>query len=1153
MNKRWQILAATGAIFYALAALIWVIGTDLIGARMVRSGPGFQLLSMTKGIGFVLVSSLALYIILRRLLRTEFQARLRAEAAARQLNDLKAIIEQSREVLYRHDLQHRLTFISAQGQALFGYGPESLGVQWTTVLTGNPINQKAIEVTERAIRTGERQPPYLIEIRKHDGSPVTLELDEAPLKDEQGKVAAIVGSARDVTERDKAERALRTSEERFRSLAESISEVFWMCDLDCSRIDYISPAYEQVWGRARASLYSNPKSWLESVHPEDREQVRDALWTGRGGNEQIVEYRIILPDGGIRWILDRAFPLRDASGQPAGVTGIAKDVTERKFAERALLESEARLRALYHSMNEGMALHEIVCDGRGNAVNYRILEANPAFERLTGLSREQVAGKLATEVYQTAPPPYLEIYAPVAASGEATHFEADYAPMGRHYAVSVFSPRKGQFATVFADITKRKEAERQLRLLNQVYELISHINEAIVRISDRETLFRETCRIAVDHGQFQLAWIGWLHDETREIVPVSWAGRDEGYLESVQARATEDARGRGPIGKAVREGRVVVCQDIAQDPMMALWREAALARGFRSMISLPLKTGGRVAGAFGVYSAQPNYFTAIVTESLIEVAADLSFALDIFERNRQGEVEREQLRLQHSALEAAANAIVITNRDGIIQWVNDAMVRLTGYSREEITGQDMRLFKSGAHDPEFYRRMWQTVLSGGVWHGMLSNRRKDGAEYHEEMTITPVRSREGAITHFIAIKQDVTDRLKLAQQFLRAQRMQSVGLLAGGVAHDLNNVLAPVLMALPLLKAGLTVEQRDHLLQTLEQSVQRGANIVRQVLTFARGVEVRRALVQVRHLIREVVRIAEETFPRDILVRSSLPSELWPLEADPTQIHQVLLNLAVNARDAMPEGGQLTFAGGNVTLTESLEFQDFEIPPGRYVRVSVADTGTGIPPEVVERIFEPFFTTKSPGKGTGLGLSTVLGIIKSHGGLVEVTSTPGSGSTFTVFLPAAPVGTPVPAPAEIPMPTRGRGETVLVVDDEAAILQVTQSSLQANGYQVLTAREGARALAVFNEHRGSIRAVVTDIMMPVMDGVALARALRQVAPSIPIIAATGLKNPPGERDRVAELRDLGVAHFLYKPFHTEDLLKILDTVLQTPGSPDENI
>jgi two-component system, cell cycle sensor histidine kinase and response regulator CckA len=270
---------------------------------------------------------------------------------------------------------------------------------------------------------------------------------------------------------------------------------------------------------------------------------------------------------------------------------------------------------------------------------------------------------------------------------------------------------------------------------------------------------------------------------------------------------------------------------------------------------------------------------------------------------------------------------------------------------------------------------------------------------------------------------------------------------------------------------------------------------------------------------------------------------LWPLLGDPTQIHQVLLNLAVNARDAMPDGGQLTFAGQNIVLEQRRQFLDFEIPPGRYVCLSVSDTGTGIATELVERIFEPFFTTKPAGKGTGLGLSTVLGIVKSHGGLVEVQTQPGAGSTFMVYLPAAPPQVLAEVGGRHAMARQGRGETILVVDDEVSILQTTRSMLQANGYQVLVAKQGMEALALLSENRQTIRAVVTDIMMPVMDGLALTRTIRERDPELPVVAATGLLNQPNEEDRAAQMRALDVRHFLRKPFAADALLTALDEVI----------
>jgi PAS domain S-box-containing protein len=1017
MKRRLHSLALRVSLSYILVAGFWVWASDLLTRLVVRNLTDYQTASVCKDLGFALVTALLLYMVLKRVLRTEFEARTRAEESARRLAELQTIVEHSGELLFKHDLNRHIIYVSPQHHAILDYSQEELVGDWKRLLTDNPINKLALERNELAIKTGERQPPCLIEVRKRDGnSPVLLEVHESPLKDSGGKVVAIVGALRDVTELEKARSELRLSEER--------------------------------------------------------------------------------------------------------------------------------LRALYNSMNEGLALYEIVYDKDGQPVDYRILEVNPAYEGITGLAREKVIGALGSQAYGLNPPPFLGSYAVVAASGRPTLFETFFEPIQKHLSISAFSPKPGQVATVFVDISKRKEAERQICILNQVYALISNVNEAIVRSSGREMLFRDACRIAVESAQFRMAWVGLAEPSTGEIRPVAWAGREDGYLEILRRTAALTLDSSGPTAVAIREGRVEVCPEIADGSCAAPWHNAAAERGYRASIALPLRLGGRSIGAFCVYATEPNFFSAIVIESLVEVVADLSFALELFERNRQREIEQQQLRLQHSALEAAANAIVITNRGGAIQWVNDAFTRLTGYGREEVVGHTCRLLKSGMQDADFYRELWQTVIAGAVWQGVLTNKRKDGTLHDEEMTITPVRSAAGEITHFIAIKQDISERRRLEQQFLRAQRMESIGLLAGGIAHDLNNVLAPVLMALPLLRNDLGANERETILETLERSVRRGTNIVQQVLTFARGVEGRRVAVQLRHLLREMGRIVEETFPRDIRIKVSAASDLWLLQGDPTQIHQVLLNLAVNARDAMPNGGQLSFLARNVELKEPRQFQHFSIAPGAYVSVSVVDTGSGISPDIMERMFEPFFTTKPVGKGTGLGLSTVLGIVKSHGGLVQVESRIGSGSTFTVFLPAARNETAVEDQTAGPAIVAGRGETVLVVDDEADILDVARSILETYNYKVISANHGKEGVSAFVAQRAAIRVVLTDLMMPAMDGLALTRALRQIDGQVPIVVMTGLMDAPGDGDRSSQLRQLGVNHFLQKPFQTEELLAILREALK---------
>jgi PAS domain S-box-containing protein len=434
----------------------------------------------------------------------------------------------------------------------------------------------------------------------------------------------------------------------------------------------------------------------------------------------------------------------------------------------------------------------------------------------------------------------------------------------------------------------------------------------------------------------------------------------------------------------------------------------------------------------------------------------------------------------------------------------------------------------------------QAVQERGEWSGEMRHRDRQGRELAVQSRWTLIRHSDGFPRAILIVNTDITEKKRLESQLLRSQRMESIGTLASGLAHDLNNVLSPILMAVQFLKDEVQGEAARTCLQTLETCAQRGAGIIRQVLTFARGVEGARVLLQLKHLVREVERIVTETFPRSIRVQVRMERQPWLVQGDPTQLQQVLMNLCVNARDAMPEGGVLTLRLENVRLDEVGARVHVKARPGPYTVMSVQDTGVGIPPELLDKIFDPFFTTKPVGQGTGLGLATVLGIVESHGGFVTVESEVGRGSTFAVYLPALPQAQAGDTGLrERPTPGRGKGQRVLVVDDEPAVRQITAAILRNHGYEPLLAADGQEALAVWEKHRSEIRAVVTDLMMPRMDGPTFLRALRRVAPDLPAISITGL----GEESRVSEARAAGAVVNLDKPFTAAELLSALERVL----------
>jgi signal transduction histidine kinase/CheY-like chemotaxis protein len=423
--------------------------------------------------------------------------------------------------------------------------------------------------------------------------------------------------------------------------------------------------------------------------------------------------------------------------------------------------------------------------------------------------------------------------------------------------------------------------------------------------------------------------------------------------------------------------------------------------------------------------------------------------------------------------------------------------------------------------------------------------RRDGVVVwiHDELRL--LRDATGQPQKVVGAWTNITERKELETHLLRTQRLESVGRLASGIAHDLNNILAPMLMAPPLLREAIQDPELRNILDLVETNAQRGSSIIKQLLTFGRGLEGERVPVQLRALVNDMLGIIRETFHKNIITRRETPPDAWLVIGDATQLHQVLMNLCVNARDAMPEGGTLTLKLENCEFDESFARMTPGAKPGRYVCLSVTDTGQGIAPEHLDKIFDPFFTTKELGKGTGLGLSTVLGIVQSHGGFIQVHSQPGRGTEFKAYLPASEAAEAQPASEpNQPLP-QGGGELVLVVDDESSVRQVTRKLLERNGYRIIEAAEGAEGITQYVAHQKEVQVVLTDLAMPVMDGPAFIRVLRRLNPQVRVIAMTGYQS---KLNMPADLGVLGQAH-LSKPFTGPMLLQTLQRVLHPEAPP----
>jgi PAS domain S-box-containing protein len=506
------------------------------------------------------------------------------------------------------------------------------------------------------------------------------------------------------------------------------------------------------------------------------------------------------------------------------------------------------------------------------------------------------------------------------------------------------------------------------------------------------------------------------------------------------------------------------------------------------------------------------------------VTGGCTFGILLLARNERSS---QTLREQASLLDKAQDAIVVTDLQRRLTFWNKSAERLYGWTAGEVMGKVVTDLFYPDGDAREVQHAFDHVLRNGEWTGELQLQTKSGRRVIIESRWTLVRDGSGEPRSILSINTDVTDRRQLEQQFYRAQRLESIGTLAGGIAHDLNNVLAPIILGMGILKDRLTDSDSQEVLATITTSAKRGAEMVSQVLSFARGQEGRRLEIKVANLIDDVVRIARDTFPKNIEIVTEVEPRLPPIIGDPTQFHQVLLNLCLNARDAMPGGGRLTLSAQ---------------ARGGYVVMYVDDTGPGIPPTVIHKIFDPFFTTKEAGKGTGLGLSTSQTIVRSHGGKMEVRSEPPHGARFEIHLPVAPVSTAPASSGEPAATPRGNGQTILVVDDEPSVRLVMRTALERAGYNVLPATNGREAIDVFKgQPTGSIAAVIIDMMMPVMGGLPAMQELVKINPDVRIIAASGIP------DNEATAKSVGrqVRQFLAKPFSTDKLLRAVGRVMNS--------
>jgi PAS domain S-box-containing protein len=532
-----------------------------------------------------------------------------------------------------------------------------------------------------------------------------------------------------------------------------------------------------------------------------------------------------------------------------------------------------------------------------------------------------------------------------------------------------------------------------------------------------------------------------------------------------------------------------------------------------------------------------------LTKSLKEQNEHLEKEISKRKRLEQERKQAEQkIREQAALLDITTDAILVRDLDHQIQFWNKGAEYLYGWKTNEAIGKNANELLYRQETLSQLQDIQTSLSEHGSWQGELSQVHKDGKEIIVASRWALMQDDQGEPKSIVTVNTDITEKKQLEAQFLQAQRMESLGTLASGIAHDLNNALTPMMMTVQLLETQLFDKQGKQWLSILENNVRRAADLVKQVLWFSRGHEVNFTTLQVRHLILEVEQIVRQTFPKAIDLCVDIPTaNLWTISGDATQLHQALMNLCINARDAMPEGGVLRIFAKNMWIDTQQVRKNFDAKVGPYVAITVSDNGTGISKEIIDRIFEPFFTTKELGQGTGLGLSTVMGIVKSHGGFVNVVSEMRKGTEFQVCLPVKQTVETDEILAGHNELLVGHGELVLVVDDDHSIGEITKNLLERNAYKVVVARDGMEAVALYTQHMYEISAVLVDMMMPSMDGPTTIRILKRINPKVKIIGVSGLVS---NHEMIKIVGD-SITTFLSKPFTSDELLKILQLTLNT--------
>lgn len=1060
----------------------------------------------------------------------ENSERKRAEEVQEKTNlQLQTLIQAIPDAVFFKDAGGRHLLVNPAFEDVFGFSSDDvIGRRVEQFLS--PDLADYCNISDEQVKENTKPLRFEESAINKDGKRIILETIKAPLYDRSGNFTGLLGVGRDITEHKRIEEELRKArdevEARVRERTAELTKTNEMLQTEITKRRLVEGEISNLLKELK-TIFDNIPLGIVSLDTEFTilnvnkfmyditgltekdlkkklcyETIGEYAGSNHEVNKDICKFckknecistkkpTVIERPLGDLIVKVTTVPQLDDDGDISRFLEIIEDITERRQSEKALLESEERYRKLVEFSPDAIAIYR-----KG-----KIVFANFAGAKLLGTTDpEQLVGKAIIDFVH---PDYREF---VKDRTRKMKEEGKDLPLteeklmkldGSVIDVEVASipfTYQGQTGTqvIIRDITDRKRVESELREREHSYRTLSENLPGIVyriflKKNNRMQFFNNMVRPMTGFTAEELTtgevcslyMLIFPEDRTHVITTIKTAIKNNQPFQIEYRLKHKD----GGIRYFLERGRPIIGTD-----------------------------------------EKPVYIDGVI--------------FDITENKRA----TEQIQEQAALLDKAHDAIEVRDLEHrLIYWSKGAEL-LYGWSAEEFIGKnpDEFLYKD-KEEPLQLIEAKRRILEEGEWIGELSQLTKEGKEIIVVSRWTLVHDSKGNAKSILRINTDITERKRLEAQFLRAQRMESIGTLAGGIAHDLNNVMTPIMLSIDLLRGKLTDGEGLSFLDTIERSTNRGVNLIKQVMSFAQGIEGERVTLQISHFVSEIEMIAKETFPKSIEIRTEIGKDLWTVSGDSTQLHQILMNLCVNARDAMPYGGILTISAENILIDENYARTNIEAKVGPHVIITVSDTGAGIPLGIIDRIFEPFFTTKEPGKGTGLGLSTVLTIVKSHGGFINVYSRVGNGTSFKIHLPTINAIEIQQAEKEHHELPAGHGELILVVDDEVQIREITSKILEEYGYRVIVANDGAEAIALYLQHQEEIEAVLMDMMMPVMEGSASIRALNRINNEVKIIAVSGLI----DKDKTMKIAKVNIHAFLTKPYTTERLLKTIEEVLK---------